>query len=61
MKEREDGGQKCSRANPNDRANGASSKASPCGSDKIVKWIAEHGTPHYDRLGNRQDFMISSD
>jgi hypothetical protein len=45
MKEREDGGQKCSRATPNDRANGASSKASPCGSDKIVKWIAEHGTP----------------
>jgi hypothetical protein len=45
MKEGKDGDQKSNRADSSDRANGASSKASPCRLDQIVSWIAEHGTP----------------
>jgi hypothetical protein len=43
MKEGEDSDQKYNRADPNDRANGASGEASPHGLDQIFNWIAKHG------------------
>jgi hypothetical protein len=43
MKEGEDCDQQHNRADPNDRANGASGEASPHGLDQIFNWIAKHG------------------
>jgi hypothetical protein len=53
MKEGEDGDQKCNQADPYDRTNAASRKASPCGLglEKTFKWIAEHGTPDCKQTG----------
>lgn len=42
MNERENSDQQHNRADPNDRANGASSEASPYWLDKTFNWIAEH-------------------